>query len=94
MTIQDEWEAATELLVNAYKNLKKLDSEHELLRFVENNETDQMILLKDQNLRKEFEERFPSTNPNNEEIKGTIYALIKYHRAIGDAINDTKRNQQ
>ena len=91
-TMQEEMVSAVNMVADAYEKLKEIDPEHELLKFIEKVRPDKVVFTKDENIGKEFDERFPPNNPNSEAVH-TIYSLIKYERATTEAVNNTKGNQ-
>lgn len=83
-TMQEEMVSAMNLLVDAYEELKKLSPEHELLRFVKEISPSAVKFTEDEELSKEFSERFPPKNRNSG-FEHPIYGFIYYTKAMEEA---------
>jgi hypothetical protein len=86
-TMQEEMAAAVDLVAKAYKELKGLNPNHELLKFVARITEGSVKMTNDEKLAKEFEKRFPAVNPNNSSFCHPIYCFVRYEQALREAIN-------
>jgi S-adenosylmethionine:diacylglycerol 3-amino-3-carboxypropyl transferase len=87
--MQEEMAAAVDLVANAYEDLKKINPNHELLRFVAEITEDRVKMTNDEKLAEEFEKRFPAVNPNSG-FRHPIYYFTRYERVLREAINQER----
>jgi len=92
-TMQEEMEAAVDLVAKTYEELKKINPDHELLRFVARITADSVKMTDDEKLAEEFEKRFPPINPNSG-FRHPIYYYTRYEQALREAINQERRKSK
>ena len=92
-TVEQEIVSAINLVVDAYKELKKIDPKHELLRFITRITLEKVFFAKNEALAREFDERFPPINPNSG-FEHRIYSYMRYERALLEAIKNAKGSKR
>ena len=79
--MEEEAISAINLIVDAYGELRAVNPEHELLKFVKEITPERLKWTDDKVLGKEFFKRFPPTNEGSD-YQNKIYSFMKYHDAL------------